>query len=78
MPRNVKAKWELWVNIVIRQGPHALADFPGFRDEGLEGEWKGYRASRLSGSYRVIYRLIDDTLVVDVVRVSKHDYKLRR
>ena len=78
LPRNVRSKWELWVNIVYQQGPQALASYPGFHDEKLEGEWKGYRSSRLSRSYRVMYRLKDDVLIVEIIRITKHDYKRRR
>jgi hypothetical protein len=42
----------------------------------LKGEWKGYRAIRLSEAYRAIYEERDDGTVrtVYVEEVNKHDY----
>jgi addiction module RelE/StbE family toxin len=77
MPRNVQVKWALWVEVVLYEGPDALSNYTGFKDEDLTGEWEGYRSSRLSGGYRVIYERADETLVVKVERVSNHDYKKR-
>jgi addiction module RelE/StbE family toxin len=77
MPRNVQVKWTLWVEVVLSEGPDALNNYTGFKDEGLTGEWKGCRSSRLSGGYRVIYERTDEALVVKVERVSNHDYKKR-
>ena len=78
LPGNVKAKWAIWVETVLDEGPEALKNFPGFNDESLSGEWDGYRSSRLSGGYRVIYEVKEDVLVVLVERVSHHDYKRRK
>ena len=77
MPRNVQVKWTLWIEVVLLEGPDALGNYPGFKDEVLTGEWEGFCSSRLSGGYRVIYERADDILVVKVERVSNHDYKKR-
>jgi addiction module RelE/StbE family toxin len=42
-------------------------------DEALAGQWKGFRSSRLSGQWRVIYRVEKDEVAVYVVRASAHD-----
>jgi len=44
-------------------------------DEALAGQWKGFRSSRLSGQWRVIYRVTNNEVAVYVVRVSAHDYR---
>ena len=47
----------------------------GFRDEALRGEWQGFRSSRLNLQYRVIYRVEGESLMVQVVEVTAHDYR---
>lgn len=48
-----------------------LAEDPEKQGKALVGEWAGYRSIRAVGQrYRVIYRLIDDRIVVCVVAVG--------
>ena len=47
----------------------------GFHDEALRGEWKGFRSSRLSDQYRVIYTVENDSVLVKVMKVTPHDYR---
>ncbi|MGH8556997.1 MAG: type II toxin-antitoxin system mRNA interferase toxin, RelE/StbE family [Methylococcales bacterium] len=47
----------------------------GFDDEALSGEWKGHRSSRLNDQYRVIYRIEQSQIKVEVVSVTPHDYR---
>ncbi len=47
----------------------------GFHDESLQGEWKGFRSSRLGRQYRVIYQIHQDQVLVQVVRISPPDYR---
>jgi addiction module RelE/StbE family toxin len=74
-PAQVRKKYEFWKNVVRHGGPEGLAAIRGFNDEALAGEWRGYRSSRLSQAYRVIYSVQRDQLLVRVERVSKHDYR---
>ena len=57
-------------------GLDAARALPGFKDHALNGEWKGYRAIRLSQAYRAIYIIGSDLGVqfVSVEEVHKHDY----
>ena len=55
-------------------GPSGLRAIEGFRDEALAGKWKGFRSSRLNEQWRVIYKVVADALLVQVVRVTPHDY----
>jgi len=43
----------------------------------LSGQWKGYRSSRLSLKYRVIYRVVAAQLLFQVVEMTPHDYRRR-
>jgi mRNA-degrading endonuclease YafQ of YafQ-DinJ toxin-antitoxin module len=47
----------------------------GFHDEAVQGEWKGHRSSRLGIQYRVIYRIVGQEILVEVVDISAHDYQ---
>lgn len=73
-PRQIREKYEFWKNVVRHSGPEGLLVIKGFRDEALAGKWRGFRSSRLSLAYRVIYQVEREHVTVNVERVSKHDY----
>ena len=75
LPPPLREKLDVWVEIATHEGPSGLKAFPGFNDEALSGDWKGFRSSRLSRQYRVIYSSDKDVLRVLVVDVTAHDYK---
>jgi addiction module RelE/StbE family toxin len=68
-------QYEFWKAVVRISGPHALRALRGMNDEALAGQWKGFRSSRLSGQWRVIYRVESREVAVYVVRVSAHDHR---
>lgn len=74
LPPQVVEKYELWKKIVYRHGPNKLKEFPGFYDEGLRGERKGERSSRLNLQYRVIYSVDKDVITVFVLEITPHKY----
>jgi len=76
VPSHIVKKFALWVDLVTTEGLAAARAIPGFRDHGLKGDWKGYRAIRLSEAYRAIYEERHDGTVqtVYVEEVNKHDY----
>jgi addiction module RelE/StbE family toxin len=76
-PPDVRSKWDVWLEIVRQSGPDGLRRITGFHDKALSGEWRGHRSSRLSRSYRVIYRSEREHVEVHVVDVTKHDYRKR-
>ena len=75
LPPHVREKLDVWVEIARHEGPAGLGAFPGFNDEALSGVWKGFRSSRLSRQYRVIYSVDKDILRILIVDVTAHDYK---
>jgi addiction module RelE/StbE family toxin len=77
VPVEILKRYEKWKDIARLSGPAGLRAIRGFRDEALSGEWRGHRASRLNEQWRVIYRVRADALLVQVVRVSPHDYRRR-
>lgn len=75
IPIEILKRYEKWKDIVMLSGPQGLRAIKGFRDEALSGDWKGYRSSRLNEQWRVIYQVVADALLVQVVRVTPHDYR---
>ena len=68
-------RYEKWKDIVRISGPAGLRLIKGFHDEVLRGEWKGHRSSRLGLQYRVIYRVIGQKVLVEVIDITSHDYR---
>lgn len=75
LPIEILKRYEKWKDIVTISGPAGLRRIRGFRDEALRGEWKGYRSSRLTIQYRVIYRVETSRVLVKVLDVTAHDYR---
>jgi len=75
VPVEILKRYEKWKDIAMLSGPQGLRAIKGFRDEALSGDWKGCRSSRLNEQWRVIYQVVADTLLVQVIRVTPHDYR---
>ena len=75
VPVEILKRYEKWKDIAMLSGPQGLRAIKGFRDEALSGDWKGYRSSRLNEQWRVIYQVVADALLVQVIRVTPHDYR---
>ena len=75
LPLEILKRYEKWKDVVRVSGPAGLRRIRGFNDEALAGEWDGHRSSRLNQQYHVIYQIVRDTVCVQVVRVSAHDYR---
>ena len=75
VPIEILKRYEKWKDIAMLSGPQGLRAIKGFRDEALSGDWKGCRSSRLNEQWRVIYQVVADALLVQVVRVTPHDYR---
>lgn len=57
------------------RGP--LADNPYRVGKALRFEWEGYFGAR-RGEYRIVYRIADERLIVEVVRVAHRRNAYRR
>jgi addiction module RelE/StbE family toxin len=77
VPIEILKRYEKLKDIAALSGPQGLRAIKGFRDEAISGRWQGFRFSRLNEPWRVIYRLEADVMVVQVVRVTPHDYRRR-
>ena len=75
VPIDILKRYEKWKDIASLSGPQGLRAIKGFHDESLVGKWKGYRSSRLNEQWRVIYKIVADVLLIQVVSVTPHDYR---
>ena len=75
VPIEVLKRYEKWKDIARISGPQGLRLIKGCHDEALSGEWKGHRSSRLGLQWRVIYRVVANVLLIQVVQVTAHDYR---
>jgi len=74
-PLELLKRYEKWKDIAMISGPPGLRLIKGFHDEALAGKWNGHRSSRLGLQYRVIYRLIPERQLFQVVHITPHDYR---
>ena len=77
VPIEILKRYEKWKDIAMLSGLQGLHAIKGFRDEALSGNWKGFRSSRLNEQWRVIYSIEADAMIVQVLRVTPHDYRKR-
>jgi toxin HigB-1 len=75
VPIEILKRYEKWKDIASISGPQGLRAIKGFHDEALAGEWKGYRSSRLGQQWRVIYQVLANVLMIQVVQITAHDYR---
>ncbi len=75
VPVEVLKRYEKWKDIARVSGPQGLRLIKGFHDEALSGIWAGHRSSRLGLQWRVIYQIVANVLLIQVVQVTAHDYR---
>ena len=75
LPVEVLKRYEKWKDILRVSGPAGIRQIKDFHDEGLRGEWKGYRSSRLGGQYRIIYEILSQEVRVHVIDITAHEYR---
>lgn len=74
VPQFIKKKVQLWVFAVEYKGIWEVMKSPGFHDEPLKGNRSGQRSVRLNKAYRLIYKIIEDRIYIELLEVHKHDY----
>lgn len=75
VPVEVLKRYEKWKDIARISGPPGLRAIKGFHDEALSGKWQGHRSSRLGLQWRVLYQVIANVLLIQIVHVTAHDYR---
>jgi addiction module RelE/StbE family toxin len=77
-PREILMRYEKWKDIATLSGPPGLRLIKGFHDESLSGEWRGCRSSRLGQRWRIIYRVVTEEVLFQVVSITPHEYRRLR
>jgi plasmid maintenance system killer protein len=75
LPRHIGEKYAFWCAIVRQSGPQGLRAMKSCHDEKLGGQLSDMRSSRLSQQWRVLYRVREDIVTVQVERITPHDYR---
>jgi toxin HigB-1 len=75
IPIEILKRYEKWKDIVAISGPPGLRLIKGFHDEGLKGQWRGYRSSRLGKQYRLIYKIENKKMYVKMIDITPHDHR---
>ncbi len=78
IPKEILKRYEKWKDIVRVSGLLGLRAVKGFHDEKLSGSLSGYRSSRLNAQWRVIYKAEAERFRVYVIRITPHDYRVKR
>jgi len=74
VPSHIEGKFQLWVRTVEKCGIEDTRKISGYHDEPLKGKRFGQRSVRLSKAYRAIYIEKQESIIIEVIEVSKHDY----
>lgn len=74
VPDFIQKKVIFWIFLVESEGLSKVSKSPGFHDEPLKGDRKGQRSIRLNKAYRLIYRIIEDQIYIELLEIHKHDY----
>jgi len=75
IPKHILKNYEVWKRIVELQGLEGLRKIKGYHDESLRGEWHGFRSSRLSLKWRVIYMAKKEVCEIYIVNNNPHKYE---
>ncbi|MBK7889314.1 MAG: hypothetical protein IPJ84_00230 [Bdellovibrionales bacterium] len=74
VPDFIRKKVIFWVFLVESKGLAEVMKSPGFHDEPLKGQRIGERSVRMNKAYRMIYRVIEDRVHIELLEVNKHEY----
>jgi addiction module RelE/StbE family toxin len=75
VPIDVLKRYEKWKDVVGISGLPGLRAIKGFHDEALSGEWKGCRSSCLGLQWRVIYTVVANAVLIQVIQITADDYR---
>lgn len=74
VPTYIQYKVRDWILQVETFGIRETARLPGLHDEPLLGKRWGQRSVRLNRSYRLVYRVLQEQVHIEVLEVHKHEY----
>lgn len=74
VPDFIRKKVRAWIFAVESQGIWEVMKSPGYHDEPLKADRRGQRSVRMNRAYRLIYRVIEGRVHIELLEVHKHDY----
>lgn len=74
VPEFIRKKVIFWVFEVELKGLAEVMKSRGYHDEPLQGIRHGQRSVRMNKAYRLIYRVIEDRVHIEILEVNKHEY----
>lgn len=74
VPSYIKDKVLFWIFSVELKGLSQVSRSRGLHDEPLKGSRNGQRSVRMNRSYRLIYRMLEGWVHIELLEVHKHDY----
>ena len=64
-----------WAKEIIDNGLENVIDSKKWNDHALHSDWEGYRSSSFSFKGRLIYKIVDQKALVEVVKITTtHNY----
>lgn len=70
-PREIQEKYAVWRDLVECLGPQLRG---GFRVHPLQGDRRGQKSAWLNRQWRVIFKVLDDQLIVEALELTPHKY----
>jgi len=70
-PREVRIDYGYWRDRVRELGPNLQG---GYKTHALHGRRKGQKSARLGRQWRVIFRVVEDELIVEALELTSHRY----
>ena len=65
-----------WIQQISLHGPESIQGDFKWADHPLHAEWNGYRSSAFSNRGRIIYRIVEKKVLIQIARITdSHDYK---
>lgn len=65
-----------WVEQVSHHGPESIRGDFKWADHALSGAWEGYRSSAYSNRGRIIYKVVEKKILIQIERITAdHDYR---
>ena len=74
VPDFIQRKVISWTFFVESLGIAETMKSPGWHDEPLKGSRRGQRSVRLNRAYRLIYRIVEKQIHLELLEVHKYDY----
>jgi plasmid maintenance system killer protein len=70
--KNLVSKYEIWLNLIDTYGIECHQKHKGFKFEKLSGTRKEEYSIRLNKSWRVIFKIENDTIYI--LEITNHEY----